>query len=112
MPAEVHTLIFNVTGQPTIAPPPRAMRRLEDYVSTARDYGLTDAEIADDVIRQWPSERRDVSVLTQPGGEIWVSLTPARRRPRQRREGQNEPKSQAGSRSQRSSIVARITPPV
>lgn len=89
MTTDVQIIIFNLTGQRSIAPMPTVVRRIQAYVQGARACGLSDTEIAQDVTAFWPSERRLISVETIADGEIRVCVMPAQtaataRRPRVR----------------------------
>lgn len=77
MPPDVHILVFNLVGQPSIAPQPTAMRKVEAYLRQGRRYGLSDQELAQDVASRWPSDRRVVEVETLPSGDVWLTLAPA-----------------------------------
>ncbi len=77
MTTDVQIIIFNLTGQRSIAPMPTVMRKIQAYVEGARACGLSDEEIAQDVTAFWPSARRVVSVETIPGGELRVCVMPA-----------------------------------
>ncbi len=78
MTTDVQIIIFNLTGERSIAPMPTVMRKIQAYVEGARDCGLSDSEIAQDVTAFWPNARRVISVETIPGGEVRVSVMPAR----------------------------------
>jgi hypothetical protein len=75
--ANVQLLVFDRAGQKTLAASPPVMDQIATYARDARACGLSDAELRDDIARFWPNARRRVDVTTAPGGDVWVSMTPA-----------------------------------
>ncbi len=76
--ATIQLLVFNQAGQKTVAASPTVMDRIAAYARDARACGLSDTELRDDIARFWPNARRTVDVKTAPGGDVWISMTPAR----------------------------------
>ena len=74
---DVEIIVFNIVGQPSIAPHHWKGREIRDYVRSALDYGFSDAEIARDLAERWPSPRARVEVDRVPGGPIRVIFAPS-----------------------------------
>jgi hypothetical protein len=67
---DVQMIVFNVVGQPSVAPSHRTMRRIESYVRQACVYGLTSEEIVEDIVARWPSPHRQLEIERLGQGSV------------------------------------------